>query len=424
MKVHSNAVSDVGRVRDHNEDAFLADEELGLFMVCDGMGGHASGEIAAKMTIRTVQNYLRERSNALRQVDRGEAKPELLAQFLSEAITMASNEVNALGASDRSKRGMGTTCCALLVRGAKGAMGHVGDSRLYVRRDGLHQLSEDHTFVQEALRHGVALAETSKYQNVLTRAVGTQKAVKVDTLAFDVLPGDTYLLCSDGLHKYTPDAMDLSRALERDDLGTIAKGLIDLANERGGSDNVTALVVRVEQTQQPSARAEKVEADLFALRHIELFADLNMAELVRLYAAFHERRASGGEEIIHEDEVSSSLFVIVRGSMDVEKGKKAIATLSAGSHFGEMALLNLRPRTATVRARENCQLLVLDREAFVTIIREDAVLGVRLLWRLAATLSLRLDDTLLVQVAHATKTNEWAAVTQTFGTVPSPYLRK
>jgi CRP-like cAMP-binding protein len=192
---------------------------------------------------------------------------------------------------------------------------------------------------------------------------------------------------------------------------------------------VTAVVVRVEPTQQPSARAEQVEADLYALRHIELFADLNMAELVRLYAAFRERRCSRGEEIIHEDEVSSSLFVIVKGSMEVQKGSKTIATLAAGSHFGEMALLNLRPRTATVRAREDCQLLVLDRDAFVTIIREDAVLGVRLLWRLAATLSLRLDDTLLVQGRSAAdaaeaKQSAWAAVTQTFGTVPSPYLRK
>jgi serine/threonine protein phosphatase PrpC len=430
MRLHSNAVTDVGRVRDHNEDAFLVDEDLGLFVVCDGMGGHASGEVAAQLTIRTVQNYLRERSNALRQVDTGDAAPERLAEFLAEAITIASNEVNALGRSDPNKRGMGTTCTVLLVRGGKGAMGHVGDSRLYVHRGALHQLSEDHTFVQEAMRHGLELPETSKYQNVLTRAVGSQRAVKVDTLVFDVLPGDTYLLCSDGLHKHVPDAMDLSRALERDDAGSIATALVALANERGGSDNVTALVVRVAPTRQPSARAEQVEADLYALRHIELFADLDMAELVRLYAAFRERRATRGEAIIHEDEVSSSLFVIVRGSMDVEKGAKPIATLSAGSHFGEMALLNLRPRTATVRAREACQLLVLDRDAFVTIIREDAVLGVRLLWRLAATLSLRLDDTLLLQGRARTDADDanagssWAVVTQTFGTVPSPYRRK
>lgn len=441
MRIESAAATDVGRVRDHNEDAYLVDQELGLFVVCDGMGGHASGEVASALTIRVLQNYLRERVAELTRVDRGEAGAELLGQLLTEAISSASSEVNTMGTTDRSKRGMGTTCSALLIRGAKGAMGHVGDSRLYVTRNGLHQLSDDHTFSQEAARNGLDLSLATKYQNVLTRAVGTQRAVKVDTLGFDVLPGDTYLLCSDGLHKYAPDAKDLSPFLENAVTAEIPQKLVAFANEAGGSDNVTALVVRASRTTVRTARAVQVEADLYALRHIELFAELNMAELVRVYGAFRERRCAPGEEVIHEDEESSTLFVIVSGTMEVQKGHTTLAVLSAGAHFGEMALLNMRRRTATVRAMDECHVLTLDREAFVTLIREDAVLGVRLLWRLAATLSVRLDDVLIVHgsdsdtirppasdeavpvIPAAAPTGFDGHTTQVFGTVPSPYRR-
>src|SRR4051812_25264756 len=116
MKIEASAATDVGRVRDQNEDAYLVDKELGLFMVCDGMGGHASGEVASATTIRLVQSYLRERDADLKSVDRGDVGAERLGQLLTEAITAASKEVNTIGTSDRTKRGMGTTCCALLIR--------------------------------------------------------------------------------------------------------------------------------------------------------------------------------------------------------------------------------------------------------------------------------------------------------------------
>lgn len=209
MLIHAASASDVGRERTLNEDSFLSDPALGLYVVCDGMGGHAAGEVASKTAAHGVQSHLRERESVLRAIDRGERPIEDAAALMREAVETVSNSIYRMALADRGKRGMGTTCTALLVRGDKGVLAHVGDSRLYLVREGrLHQLSEDHTFVQEAVRSGMMTpqqAKVSEHGNLVTRAVGPMERVVVDTLVFDVLHGDTLMLCSDGLHGYLGD---------------------------------------------------------------------------------------------------------------------------------------------------------------------------------------------------------------------------
>ena len=412
MHIQFAGASDVGQVRGHNEDAWLADEALGLYVVCDGMGGHAAGEVASLKTCEVLQQMVKERQPK----DAAEA-----SDVLRLAVEEANRAIHAMGDEDRSKKGAGTTCTAIVIRGGQAAMAHVGDSRLYLLRNGeLHQLSRDHTFVAEAVRHGILTPEQaleSEHGNIVTRAVGPQERVIVDTLIFDVLAGDTLLLCSDGLHSYFPEAPELRDRLGAE-LETLADGLVQTANDRGGDDNITALVVaaRAEVPERPAdkLRTTQVTANFSALRHILLFSELDMAELAHVCSFLESRLVPAGEVVLAQGATTDGLFVLVEGTAVVHRDGKQIAELAAGSHFGDMALLNQRPRSASVVARSDVRLLRLGRDAFCNLVQQNSILGVKFLWRLAQTLSMRLDD------AYQTP-KEVQKSTLRFGLFPSPF---
>ncbi len=428
VQILSHGASDVGRVRQLNEDHFFVDPELGLYVVCDGMGGHRAGDVASQTAAQAVHQFLRGHFETLAAVAQGQRSPDEAAALLRAAIEGASAQIYELGVQDKSRRGMGTTCVALLVLGGKGIMGHVGDSRLYLARAGqVYQLSEDHTFVQEAIRRGMLTPEQAKnnpHQNLVTRAVGPNPSVLVDTLVFDMLPGDTVLLCSDGLHTYFHDPAELASGLVPESLDAIVSQLIARANERGGEDNITALVVRAatvpaEDTVQ-TERASRVTAELDLLSHIVLFSELGMKELVKVANAFAHRSYEAGEVVVHEGDVAETLFVIVSGAASVTRGDVDIALLRAGDHFGEMALLSRRPRSATVRTLKPSTMLALERDRFYEIMQSDSVIAAKFLWRLAQTLSLRLDDVYLLQEKLGFD-DEAKKTTARYGLFPSPF---
>lgn len=425
MQIQAASRTDVGRERTLNEDFCLGDPTLGLYVVCDGMGGHAAGEVASHTAATTVQAYVREREGLLRAIDRGEQSIEAAAAMMREAVETASRTIYEMGKTDRGKNGMGTTCVALLVRGGKGVMAHVGDSRLYLVRQGrLYQLSEDHTFIQEALRSGMLTPEQAKeseHHNIVTRAVGPLERVIVDTLIFDLIVDDTLLLCSDGLHGYLGEGQELPALLATPDLDALTQRLVELANERGGSDNITAVVVRAGTQGAPSEedtqRTTIVNQTFDTLQHVDLFAELTMPELVRVSNACRSVELEAGAVVIQEGETSETLFLLVEGSVEVARNGAKLAELGPGSHFGEMALLSHRARSATVRTRTPSRLLALDRQQFYALLQQDPVLAGKFLWRLAQTLSLRLDDFYLYheQVIGS------PAKTLRFGRYPSPF---
>ncbi|MGE0786435.1 MAG: cyclic nucleotide-binding domain-containing protein [Sandaracinaceae bacterium] len=432
MQILSHGASDVGRVRKLNEDHFFIDRELGLYVVCDGMGGHRAGDVASQLAAETVHEHMRPHKDRLQAIARGEGNADEAASLLRYAIEQASAKVYEIGVSDRTRKGMGTTCCALLVVGDKAVMGHVGDSRLYLARGGsVYQLSEDHTFVQEAIRRGMLTPEQARnnpHQNLVTRAVGPNPSVLVDTLVFDFLASDTMLLCSDGLHNYFQDPSELANELTPDGLDAIVTRLIAQANERGGADNITALIVRANRTSVEDRvqveRASRVTAELRALHHIVLFAELDMKELVKVANAFAHRDYKADEIVVHEGDVAETLFVIVGGAASVTRGGSDIALLRAGDHFGEMALLSRRPRSATVRTLQPCSMLALERDRFYEIMQTDAVIAAKFLWRLAQTLSLRLDDVYLLQDRFGvdeSSEEDPKKTTQRYGLFPSPF---
>jgi serine/threonine protein phosphatase PrpC len=397
MKIRAASASDVGRMRTLNEDFCLVDPVLGLYVVCDGMGGHAAGEVASRTAASLLQKFVLEREAIVRAVDRGEQPIDGAAAIMREGVEVASRALFEMGKTDRGKKGMGTTCCAVLICGGKGVMAHVGDSRLYLVRQGkLFQLSEDHTFIQEAVRCGMMTPEQAKesqHHNIVTRAVGPLERVIVDTLVFDLLVDDTLLLCSDGLHQYLGDGAELAPILAAPDLEGATQRLIALANDRGGSDNITTIALRATGSAAADTERSTMVNDIFdTLRHVDLFAELAMPELVRVSNACRSLELGADEVVIAEGEASETLFMVISGGVEVLRSGKKVAVLGSGSHFGEMALLSQRPRSATVRTREPSKLLALDRPQFYGLLQQDPLLAGKFLWKLAQTLSLRLDD--------------------------------
>jgi len=247
--VRSAAKTDVGRHRKSNEDAFFRDDGIGLYIVADGMGGHAAGEIASHEAVDTIHGMVKQGLKNLGVVDGelDEAQARAACRIIEGAIQAATYMVFAIAELERDKLGMGTTISAALLLGRSLVTGQVGDSRIYQIREGRAlQLTEDHTLLAWQIKQGLLTpdeAAKATHKNVITRAVGNRDYVEVDTAVIPVCLGDRYLLCSDGLHGYLkgeeiPDIAVLG-------VDVAVDKFIELANGRGGKDNITAVMVEV-----------------------------------------------------------------------------------------------------------------------------------------------------------------------------------
>ena len=255
MKLLSVARSDVGRKRQINEDAFFRDDARGFYVVADGVGGHNKGEIASREAVDALKSWVYGASRDLdRLVERltfgdGEAVWEI-RRLLESGVKNACYMVYGMAELDPEKKGMSTTLSALMIRAHVAFAAHVGDSRVYrVRGDSVLQLTEDHTLINYKVKHGMmtkAEAEKASGKNVITRAVGHKDYVQVDTADLDVAAGDRFLLCSDGLHGYFTDDREVAELCSDGDLDECAESASALANQRGGKDNITALVIEVQ----------------------------------------------------------------------------------------------------------------------------------------------------------------------------------
>jgi protein phosphatase len=243
-------LSDVGRKRAANEDAFFLDDRLGLYVVADGMGGHAAGEIASHEAVEAVFGMVKRGIGELRElVDPvSEEDSRAASRLMESAIQGATYMVFSLAEMDREKSGMGTTISALLVLGDYAVIAQVGDSRVYRVLDGeVEQLTEDHTLIAWQIKQGLitpAEAKKSPHRNVITRAVGNREYVQVDTHLIGLQSGMRFLLCSDGLHGYLHDD-DIVPIVSLGGHEAVSK-FIKLANDRGGKDNITAILLEID----------------------------------------------------------------------------------------------------------------------------------------------------------------------------------
>lgn len=403
MKITGWGMTDVGQKRDHNEDAFFCDPEKGIYIVADGMGGHAAGEVASNHAVESIKAYLEKNAAVFSDfaaADTHETRERVIAA-VETAIQSACAEIFQMASQDKGKAGMGTTLTMAVVVGDRALMAHVGDSRLYLVRQGqLHQLSEDHSYVAEMIKRGKMTREqarNSPYSNVITRAVGIQGSVQVDTLLFDIIAGDTFLLCSDGLHGYTEDPNELVELLSPQSPEKIPKTLIDIANQRGGRDNITAVVLRAfseaDSVDEEDIRAKEVNLKLETLKKIPLFRHLTYQELVKVLNITYLETHEPGSVIIREGEEGAELYVVLAGTVQVMKAEQNLTELGAGVHFGEMALIDQSPRSATIAAKDPTRVLVIGRRSFYNLIRKEPVLAVKLLWSFVQVLSRRLRET-------------------------------
>jgi serine/threonine protein phosphatase PrpC len=394
------AATDVGKVRDHNEDNFLVDKGLNLFVVADGMGGHASGEVASAIAVKQIRDVIRQNKDLLDAYAEGSqiASTRDVLSLMEHAVQKGCAEIHDLAEREPDKRGMGTTLSGLLIIKGRGFIAHVGDSRIYLLRSGrVIQLTEDHSLINELIKRGKLAAdeaENSPYKNAVTRAVGVYENVEVDTIDFDVLPGDQYLVASDGLTGYLKDDEIQPVMGGRDDIREVPQAFIDLANERGGKDNITNIVVRIVDPEGKATELNKeIDLKIDTIRKMPIFKFLTYKELVRIMNITEVKEAAGGEPIITEGEDGEHLFIILKGKVKVHKGDTAIVSLVAGDHFGEMALIDKAPRSASVTAELPSKLLQVGRTEFFKILRNEPRLATKLLWSFLQVISDRLRTT-------------------------------
>ncbi len=252
MELKVGARSDVGMIRSGNEDNFFAeaDDRRGVFVVADGMGGHAAGEVASEMAVQIVSRHLLSLTSV-----RDRASAEKLAQAMRDANRAIYDRMLA----EVDKQGMGTTASVLVLSDNQFLIGQIGDSRIYLLRDGaLTQLTKDHSYVQEQVDAGLLTPEQARYHpysNVITRCVGASESVDADIYEGEMKPGDVFLLASDGLTGMVDDRRLQAMLLARSGPGRIVDALIAEANGRGGLDNITAIVIQVVGVDLPAVGA-------------------------------------------------------------------------------------------------------------------------------------------------------------------------
>ena len=245
-------LTDIGKVRDHNEDAVASDLSIGLLVLADGMGGYRAGEVASEMAVLLVATEITQsmQDNAQVWLEKSELLPE--SHMLKNAIQKVNAAIYQVSQDEPQCAGMGTTLVAGVFTNNKLIVGHIGDSRMYRLRGGvLTQLTEDHSLVQEQINAGLITQEqalTSSHKNLVTRALGIDSSVELDLQELDVEVGDFYLLCSDGLSDMVSDAEIAETLLETNgDITYAANKLIHLANEHGGVDNISVMLAIIEK---------------------------------------------------------------------------------------------------------------------------------------------------------------------------------
>ncbi len=380
--VHVAAVTARGQAHQRNEDAFVAHAGLGLFVVCDGLGGHAAGDVASRLAADVAAGHVVENAALLADAAVAEGGRFAVRVLVDEAFQRASRALVERSRADLACAGMGTTMTLALLWNGALVLGHVGDSRLYVLRGGeLQRLTSDHTLAGELERRGDLgrdAARSSHLANVLTRSVGAEESVLVETLFLDVLPGDAFLACTDGLHRVASDD-EIAAALASEELEHVPERLARLARERGGRDDVTVVVFRA--AAGAAASPERVLLRLDAIAAAPAFAGLSLERRVRVLDATVPRAFAAGEELVAAGAPLAGALVLVSGAV---RGVGDADYDAPGSTFGARALVREHAAPHALVATEPGELLVLARDAFDALVRRHPRLGNRMLANLVA----------------------------------------
>lgn len=384
------AASEVGHVREHNEDNHVVDVDGGVFIVCDGMGGHRAGEIASGLAVSVVREAWR--GAAVREavaawgIQGDAAARRALVHALREGVMRAHLAIVEAGLSDDDKRGMGTTFTGMVLAAGDAVFAHAGDSRAYLVRDGIAmQLSEDHTLLARLRAAGVDIGlgggDESRWRGVLTNALGIGDGTKVASFVLPLCDGDRILLCTDGVTEYVGEAEIGEILAAAASPALAARRLIETALSRGGADNATAVVVKVVEAGITRLPAEQRQRDAAAVASCRLFAELTVQERLRALRVMTPREIEAevtvpaialGDRVAH---------LILEGEVELRRQPRGAGTL-----IYPTALLSDTPipeRDDLAAARTELRVLTVRRDDFFELCEEEPDLGVKLFAALA-----------------------------------------
>ena len=366
-----------GRARDHNEDSHAVDEEGRVFLVADGMGGHAAGEVASALAVARVREAWTGPA-ARRRIEAYAARPQAderraLFAAIRDGLLAAHRAIADDARREPSRRGMGTTLIGFLIAGGEAVFGHAGDSRAYLVRGDAVQLSQDHT-VPVRIEGG----EMVERRGLLTSALGVGDANKVGRFALPLALGDRVLLVTDGVHEpLGPE--ELAEIASAGSPGEAAEALVDAAAVAGGTDDATAVVVEVTAGPDPSAR----ERDDAVLAGCALFAGLATEDLLRALRVASRRDLADGERLAWGRRGERAAHVVMEGALTLADGGR----LGPGSVVHPAALLDGSGRARDAAAAEGpTRLLSIRRAEFVELTEEEPDLGVAMYAALARLL--------------------------------------
>ncbi len=388
MKLEAWSLTDVGNVRDHNEDSLYVDLEHHVFVVADGVGGSEAGEVASEILVERVEERAAEVAELVRSGDpvKDRDHREKVFAFLLELVKDANDEVFHLGKELNPNLPSATTCDIVVITDGAAFIAHVGDSRVYLFRDQeIFRITEDHTFSEQLRQENISNERMlDRYKNVLTRSIGGKPQVDVDALFIDLRPGDRVLMCSDGLTDYLTGPEILDYAGEHDG-SELLNELVDEAKARGGHDNITSVLVSVEgltvEQETPREGFDTLK-QVDILGQISVFKGLNLRELIRVLRIVYEQSAVDGQEIMLDGDRGENMFIIADGEVDLVEGDRT-TRLQAGENFGTFALVRPgSPRWASARSVGRSLLLVVPASRFRDLIEADPTLGNKLLWNL------------------------------------------
>ena len=383
MEVEFSALTDVGRVRAGNEDNFLVDRKLQLYVVCDGMGGHQAGAVASATAVNVVRETIAKSRGTLVSFERGDGtagERDILA-LLQQAVQTANARIYERGRSNPGQRGMGTTLSLALLCGDHVFLGHVGDSRVYRRRGTeTQQLTRDHSLLEEIKTQQPEIKPNvfdERLRNAITRALGGAPTIDVDVASHPVSPGDVYMLCTDGLYGYF-DTIDAHAYLGAQDLDATVKDLIHDANDRGGQDNITVVLIRIpEDAEARTAKRSPLLPELQRVSELEHLAHEQLRAIVR---EGEERCFAPGEVVAESATDADGFWILVSGQVSSETRSGETKRLLRGNLLSIEAFVTGRKHRVRMVAsgEEEARTIYINRGLYHSWAAEKPDLALRL----------------------------------------------
>ncbi len=409
MKLISFGISDTGKSRSNNEDAFFSDSGSGLFIIADGMGGGRYGEVASQIAIETVKNVV-EQNLSLIDAFFISGSPENRRQILSmlaTALHHANENIYNESIKLKCPHKMGTTLTVFLAVKETGFMVHAGDSRLYlVRNDQVTQISTDHTITHDyAAKYGDSGGGIEQSMiGVLSKAVGINQFVEPEKVTFDILAQDRFLMCTDGLHnyfskknkpvfeKYLADSY-FSRFEPDAYLKNVASKLVEFAYDNGADDNITLILIATVDTTDDEITGSRDMMNKFeVIRNAQLFKGLTYNELLKILDRT-EIRSFNKYDVVFKDEamtLEKELLILIAGQVSILRESKLLDIINPGEHLGVLSFMDDGAKTITALADKPSTFLVIKKSFLLSITKDYPEIGVKLLWEIAYSLSLDL----------------------------------